>query len=96
MVNGGAGTGKTVLAVEKAKRLAEEGFSTLLTCYNVPLSEHLEKICEGIPNLQVSGFHKLCKRTVQEAKEISQRDFLREMKEEYPNQDEWTYRFLML
>ena len=92
VVNGGAGTGKTVLAVEKAKRLAEEGFSTLLTCYNVPLSEHLEKICEGIPNLQVSGFHKLCKRTVQEAKEISQRDFLREMKEEYPNQDEWTYQ----
>ncbi len=30
-VSGGAGTGKTLLALEKAKRLAGEGFETLLT-----------------------------------------------------------------
>ena len=33
-ISGGAGTGKTVLATEKARRLASEGFKTLLTCYN--------------------------------------------------------------
>ena len=36
-VSGGAGTGKTVLALEKARRLATEGFKTLLTCYNLSL-----------------------------------------------------------
>tara|TARA_R110001592_G_C12811893_1_gene718086 strand:- start:11 stop:649 length:639 start_codon:yes stop_codon:yes gene_type:complete len=30
-VSGGAGTGKTILALEKARRLAAEGFKTLLT-----------------------------------------------------------------
>jgi hypothetical protein len=35
---GGAGTGKTMLAAEKARRLANEGFSTLLVCFNAPLA----------------------------------------------------------
>ena len=36
-IYGCAGSGKTTLAVEKARRLAEEGFCTLLTCYNKAL-----------------------------------------------------------
>ena len=32
-IGGCAGSGKTLLAMEKAKRLANEGFRTLLTCY---------------------------------------------------------------
>lgn len=40
-VCGGAGTGKTVLALEKARRLADDGFQTLLTCYNRQLADHL-------------------------------------------------------
>ena len=35
---GGAGTGKTMLAVEKARRLAREGYRTLLVCFNSPLA----------------------------------------------------------
>ena len=58
-ISGGAGTGKTVLAVEKARRLADEGFKTLLTCYNVPLSLHLDSVCEDDDNLDVQSFHKL-------------------------------------
>ncbi len=38
---GGAGTGKTMLAAEKARRLAREGFSTLLVCFNAPLARVL-------------------------------------------------------
>ena len=34
---GGAGTGKTVIAIEKARQLAQSGFRTLLLCYNEPL-----------------------------------------------------------
>ena len=39
-VSGGAGTGKTVSTLEKARRLASEGFRTLLTCYNRQLADN--------------------------------------------------------
>jgi hypothetical protein len=56
-VVGAAGTGKTALALEKAKQLSAEGFETLLTCFNRPLIEHLERRCEGIQGLTVRTFH---------------------------------------
>ena len=34
VIHGGAGTGKTMLAVELTRRLAAEGSSVMLTCYN--------------------------------------------------------------
>ena len=43
-INGAAGTGKTLVAVEKAKRLAKEGDSVLFLCFNNPLKEHLQKV----------------------------------------------------
>ena len=43
-VSGGAGTGKTLLALEKARRLAAEGLEVLLTCYNRPLADHLRRV----------------------------------------------------
>ena len=43
-IHGCAGAGKTTLAVEKARRLASEGFRTLLTCYNKALGAHLSEV----------------------------------------------------
>jgi hypothetical protein len=43
-IGGCAGSGKTFLAVEKAKRLATEGFRTLLTCYTQPLATFLKSL----------------------------------------------------
>lgn len=40
-VQGGAGTGKTLLAIEQAKRMAEEG-KTLFLCFNKMLYNHLK------------------------------------------------------
>jgi hypothetical protein len=37
-INGCAGSGKTMLAIEKARQLAEEGSEVLLTCYNKALA----------------------------------------------------------
>jgi hypothetical protein len=65
---GGAGTGKTLLAVEKAKRLASEGFRTLFACYNRPLAEHLGSICETTAGLEVWSFHGLCQHRCELAK----------------------------
>ncbi len=86
-VSGGAGTGKTVLALEKARRLASEGFKTLLTCYNRQLADYLATICGATPNLDVMSFHQLCHRQVERANRASGRDLVAEAKVTYPGKD---------
>ena len=49
-MGGAAGSGKTFLAVEKAGRLAAEGFDTLLACYTDPLSVFLKTLIGDTPN----------------------------------------------
>jgi hypothetical protein len=58
---GGAGTGKTVLALERAKRLADEGFEVLLTCFNRELALHLQQCTSGTENLEIYTFPQLCR-----------------------------------
>lgn len=48
-IHGPAGTGKTVLAVEKARRLAEEGRKVLYLCYNEFLLDHIRRENQGSP-----------------------------------------------
>ena len=43
VINGAAGTGKTMIAVEKARRHAAKGERVLFLCYNSELRKHLEK-----------------------------------------------------
>jgi hypothetical protein len=67
---GPAGSGKTVLAMEKARRLAAEGFSTLLVCFNQPLARMLADELADAPapgGLHVSTFHELCLTLAREA-----------------------------
>jgi superfamily I DNA/RNA helicase len=59
-VSGGAGTGKTCLALAKAESLAREGFRTLLTCFSRPLAQHLARCAGGTPGLTVVNFHQFC------------------------------------
>ncbi|PWE48712.1 hypothetical protein DEM26_16560 [Thioclava sp. NG1] len=66
-ISGGAGSGKTVLAVEKAIRSAAEGRRTLLTCYNAPLAAHLRAVTQGNECLVVASFHALCRALAQKA-----------------------------
>lgn len=63
-ISGGAGTGKTMLALAKAKHLAEQGFRTLLTCYNRPLADHLRVAAQGCNLLEVADFHQFCMATI--------------------------------
>jgi len=85
-VSGGAGTGKTVLALEKARRLAFEGFKTLLTCYNRQLADHLSSVCTETNNLEVLSFHQLCHRQVMRANQTAGRDLMMEAKVTYPGE----------
>lgn len=66
-IAGAAGTGKTLLAVEKALRLSRTGQRTLLTCYNRPLAEHLRRACDGVNGPDVMSFHELCGRMANRA-----------------------------
>ena len=62
-VVGPAGSGKSMLAAEKARRLAAEGYRTLLVCFNQPLATALGRDLADAPapgGLVVSTFHRLC------------------------------------
>jgi hypothetical protein len=67
-VSGPAGSGKTLLAAEKARRLAAEGFSTLFTCFSRPLADHLRASLTGNHGLDVLSFHQLSRQLALDAK----------------------------
>lgn len=63
VINGLAGTGKTVMAIEKAKRHADKGEPVLFLCYNVFLKEYLQQTYphENISYYTIDGLAcKLC------------------------------------
>lgn len=64
-VRGGAGTGKTVVAIEEARRAAEAGRRTLLTCHGRPLANELRQRAGASANLTVGSFHSICLQTVE-------------------------------
>ncbi len=74
---GGAGTGKTILAAEKARQLAGEGYRTLLVCFNAPLAqvlaEDLESTARDTGLLDVKTFHQLCEDLGREADVLADR-----------------------
>jgi hypothetical protein len=59
-VSGPAGSGKTLLAAEKARRLAAQGIDVLLTCFNRPLADHARAGLGDVEGAHVAGFHQLC------------------------------------
>jgi hypothetical protein len=66
-VAGGAGTGKTIVAMEKARRCADGGLRTLLTCFNRPLADHMAASLGATGGVEVTTFHALCKRKAEAA-----------------------------
>ena len=63
-VSGGAGTGKTILAMHAARLLAERGENVLVTCFNSGLADHLKKVRQRWGELDgevyVDNFHAIC------------------------------------
>jgi len=64
---GGAGTGKTYLAMEKARRMAAEGRRTALICFNKPLAEFLRTSMAGEEDVVVGRFHEICYKLARKA-----------------------------
>lgn len=59
-VYGAAGSGKTLLAMERARQCAQDGLRTLLTCHNLLLADELKRMTSGTANLTVEAFHPYC------------------------------------
>ena len=59
VVYGGPGTGKTLLAGEKAAQMAAEGAKVLLVCYNNLLARALQS-SKHLARIEVTTFHSLC------------------------------------
>jgi len=67
VIEGCAGSGKTILALEKTVRLAAAGRRVLLLCYNVPLAERLQaQLQERGARTDVFCFHDLVRHVVEQ------------------------------
>ena len=64
-IAGCAGSGKTMLAVEKATQLHDLGLNVLLTCFNLSLADHLRKKLSG-REITILNFHDLAKEIVKQ------------------------------
>lgn len=84
VVSGGAGTGKTLLAIEKARQLAHMGITVLLLCYNRPLADALAIGLQDETRVLVLSFHQLCDRRIRQALQSTGRNLLGEAAEAYP------------
>ena len=63
-IAGCAGSGKTMLAIQKTRQFADLGMSVLLVCFNIALAEDLRL---RLPGLAVYHFHDLCKDAARQA-----------------------------
>jgi hypothetical protein len=83
VVSGGAGTGKTLLALERARSLARAGLEVLVLCYNRPLADWLAVGVRDEPMIHVQTYHQLCERRIRQARQYG-RDLFREAMDAYP------------
>ncbi len=58
---GCAGCGKTFLALQKAKALADDGMRVLMLCYNSLLAEKLRDATVAYPEIETGAFFEFCK-----------------------------------
>ncbi len=67
LIEGCAGSGKTIMAVKKARELAAEGKSVLLLSYNILIGEQLAAAVSDLKNVTACNYHAFCIRRLQES-----------------------------
>lgn len=66
VIHGCAGSGKTMLAVEHARRLAGDDRDVLFVCFNKRLGAHLRGMVDE-ERIDFTHFHRLCSRMAKQA-----------------------------
>ena len=64
LVTGGAGTGKTMLVLEWAKRALHRGERTLVVCFNKPIADQLQRSLDGTAAM-VGTYHDIAVRLLE-------------------------------
>jgi hypothetical protein len=72
VTHGGAGTGKTLIAVEEARRLAGEGRRVLYACFSRNLARHITRVVADESAITVRTLHSLMKEIVDSAERTSE------------------------
>jgi hypothetical protein len=72
IASGGAGTGKTLIAVEEARRLAGEGNRVLYVCFSRNLASHVSTALADVPQVTVKTLHSLMRDVVSRAGRYSE------------------------
>jgi hypothetical protein len=57
-IKGCAGSGKTIMAVKKAQKLAAQGANVLFLCFNQLLAEYLRREVKAYPAIKAAAFSK--------------------------------------
>ncbi|MDY0167231.1 MAG: NERD domain-containing protein [Thermoguttaceae bacterium] len=84
---GAAGTGKTILALEKARMLANAGARVLLLCYNKPLGAVLNRQFAPAGKVFASTFHQFCQHCCRRSVEAGRSDPMVRVQAEVPADD---------
>jgi hypothetical protein len=96
VIAGGAGTGKTLIAIEKARQLAAQQQTVLFLCYNRPLADVLARGLKDVERLTVMSYHQLCEQRGAMVREKTGRDLLSEAAASYPGHgDKHKFEILM-
>lgn len=67
LIEGCAGSGKTVMAIKKARELSAEGSSVLLLAYNHMIGDYLSDSVNDLENVTACTYHKFCMDRLREA-----------------------------
>lgn len=67
VARGGAGTGKTLIAAEEARRLAKQGLKVLYVCFSRNLARYLASALADVPTITVRTLHSLMNEVVDTA-----------------------------
>jgi len=87
LIEGGAGTGKTVLALDQAQTLATQDLKVLFLCYNQKLGNALKIKSQNIDNLHSMSFHEFCSWRTRQVKSNTGRDLVVEASISYPGEN---------